>query len=617
MHTCSGPRLRGGCDLQPPFSPPPLLFVPGQPVFPRSCNFRRSLYTQESMESRLHRARILRCLDSQDITRAQERSIVSLGTRTAVMTKRPSLCLDDDAVPDTFQSRTFSQGLQRWAMRPCFEDRMEVWALEEGNLLCTRVAGPGFGVAAIEISEHIDVLAGAICEESDLDLPPSNSSDSMNIPAPFHQVTNAPSLPSPLRIEQYPSPLPPPVPVDNNLQPEPRSMPAVPNVKRGVRFVEDDKEDQIPLGYVLRIRKKREEKAKFLQEQKERRAFELERLVQEEERAQREAERREWERERLAWEKEKRAKEEERKQRQYAGEVAAARLRRDAARSGLYAPPSVDAARPQLRESKSSRLGQDLPQISTRRQGSDPVVLATGSGSPYSASPVSSNPPSNGGSPTTSVLFSRPSSIYSANTTLSSAEDMLQHRKMMNRRSSSGADSVLQQAPDRNSYYPAWPNVYGVPPLPSMPMYNMDMPLLPPAPPFMMHQNRRSNSPVSSSMSRSSSSRQKSNILSHNNSSDKISSSQRGSIRHHRRGSSNDVLKGVEKPPVVDRRSGSTADIHDPGVSAYATIPHANRSQQQLRPPPLSRSPSAWATSSLPRNARDRLPASRRQSVIT
>jgi len=403
-------------------------------------------------------------------------------------------------------------------------------------------------------------------------------------------------------------------------------MPAAPNVKRGVRFAEDDKEDQIPLGYVLRIRKRREEKAKFLREEKERRAFEQERNKQDEERTQREAERREWEQEKLAWEKEKRAQEEERKQRQFAEEIAAARLRRDAARSGYYAPPvplGMETTRPQLRESKSSRrFGQDLPPISTRRQASDLVVLATGSGSPYSASPVSSGPPSNGDSPATSALFSRPSSIHSANTTLSSAEDMLQNRKMATPRSSLGADSQ-RQAADRHSqsYYPAWSNPYPVPPLPSMPFYNMDMPLLPPTPPFMMHQNRRSQSPGSGS-NRPSSTRHKPNTLSNsnsNNSSERVStSSQRsGSLKHHRRGSSDDALKSVQKPSGLDRRSGSAADIQDRRSSAYATVPYAQHNQQQLQPSPMSRSPSAWATASLPRNARDRPSMSRRQSDIS
>lgn len=168
--------------LRPPFSPPPLLFVPGQPVFPRSSNLHHALYQQETLESRMHRTRILRCVDSQQVTRAQELSIISFGTQAAALTKRPSLQLNEEAVPNTFQSRTFSQGLQKWALRPCFEDRMDVWVPGEGDLLCTRVTGSSVGVAALEISEHLDVLAGATCDDVELE-PPSNSSALMSIPS--------------------------------------------------------------------------------------------------------------------------------------------------------------------------------------------------------------------------------------------------------------------------------------------------------------------------------------------------------------------------------------------------------------------------------------------------
>ena len=172
-------------SLQPPFSPPPVLHVPGQPIFPRSCNPRRSLYKQETLETRMHRNQILRRLDRQRLTRTQELSISSFGMLPTLTIKRPSLQLDDEAVSDSFQIRTYSQGLQRWALRPCFEDRVAVYTAEPGtgNVLCTRVAGPSFGVAALEISEALDVLAGAIVEESDLESPSINNNSSLHIPA--------------------------------------------------------------------------------------------------------------------------------------------------------------------------------------------------------------------------------------------------------------------------------------------------------------------------------------------------------------------------------------------------------------------------------------------------
>lgn len=155
---------------QPPFSPSPLLHVEGQPSYPRSSNSRRSLYKHDSLETLMHKARILRRLSRQDLTRPEELSIVSLGFSKTPPASRPSLVLDDQAVHRAHHVRKYSQGLQTWALRPCFEDRMDVWLPEEGghtappgtqSVLRTRVTGTNFGVAALEISEFTDLLAGA------------------------------------------------------------------------------------------------------------------------------------------------------------------------------------------------------------------------------------------------------------------------------------------------------------------------------------------------------------------------------------------------------------------------------------------------------------------------
>lgn len=308
---------------------------------------------------------------------------------------------------------------------------------------------------------------------------------------------------------------------------------------------------------------------------------------------------------------------EERRQRQYAEEVAAARIRRDASRSGFYVSPSPatkEKSRPALRESQSARSAQESHHGAPRRQASDSVIDAMGSGSPYSASPASSNSPSvNGGSPSASGYFSRPASEHSANTTLSSMEDV-QTRKNSNKRSSLGPDQTQRQSNRISAlYYPQWSNPYLAPPI--MPMYNLDMPLLPPAPPFMMQQSRRSGSPNSSSKSRSSSPRHTTRSSSRNDSSERVPSRQasthadRPEMQHHRRGSSDDALKALQRPVVADRRSGSAVDIHNRRSSQYALA-----SSQQSPPP--SRSQGAWPTSPVPREHRGRAPPNRRQSVI-
>lgn len=413
---------------------------------------------------------------------------------------------------------------------------------------------------------------------------------------------NQPQLPSAIRLATPPE----------------RTMPSVPTVKRGVRFAEDDKDDQIPLGYIVRIKKRREEKIKLLQEEKERRAFEEERAKQDQERMRRDAERVKWEKEKKAWELEKREMEEEKRKQQYAEEVAAARQRREAARSGFYVPtPSQEKARPQFRESRSSTSDRNSAHLHPWRQASE---VGLGSGTPYTASPASSNPPSlNGGSPNASGFFSRPESIGSANTTLSSTEDIRQ-KKNVSKRASLGADH-LQHQMVAMPYYPVWGNPYAVPMVPAVPFYhNLDMPLLPPTPPFMLQQSRRSQSPNSrSNNSRSSSPRPHSSSSQQNGgSTDRLSISQHSSSsalpihESHRRQSSDDAIKAIHRPAAPERRSGSAVDVRGRQSAQYANTAHTQRSAPQIAPPPPSRSQGQWATNTFPRDSRGRPSASQR-----
>ena len=406
---------------------------------------------------------------------------------------------------------------------------------------------------------------------------------------------------------------------------------AVPAIKRGVRFAEDDKDDQIPLSYVLRIKKRKEERARILQEERERRVYEEDRAWQEVERLRREAERQEWEREREAWEKEKRAMEEERRQRQYAEEVVAARLRRDAARSGFYvsstgSSSSRDPARPTVGTTPSATVHRDTLLLPPQRQASDSAAGAYGS-SPYSPSPSSSNPPSvHEASPTGSGFFARRSSTSSANTTLSSAEDIQIRKNKTSKRHSVASNTAAQQRqsqaiPTMPQFYPVWSNPYAMPIYPGTPMYGMDSPLLPPTPPFMMQQNSsRSGSLNSSSKSRSSS---HNHSLSNNNSSPGLSSRNSTSrMQPHCRGSSDGVLPSAQQPTVADRKSASAIDTHNRRSSTRqsSTPPSTYRPPLHLpqvhsKPQPLSPQ-GLWSSSSLSRESRGRN-TNRRQSVRT
>lgn len=275
--------------------------------------------------------------------------------------------------------------------------------------------------------------------------------------------------------------------------------------------------------------------------------------------------------------------EDERKQRLYAEEVAAARLRRESTRAGGvpsaspgFLPPSSSSSslhsernRPQ-EPRRYSRPSYDPP----RREGSDSGFLAistarspTHSNSPHSSpSPGSSRPPSIiGQSPATSSsnrnsiqVHSRPPSVYSTHT-LSSSEDVRNNGK---RNSSASVNSFRPNMDPRASMWGGSNHNLQVPPVPAMPAaFVMDMPLLPPTPPFMMHQYPRQRSP--------SNSRQK---LPSSSSSDRMS--QQSPYRHsppphppspasangrpeyrptHSRKSSNDTTRRASMPVPQDR----------------------------------------------------------------
>jgi hypothetical protein len=270
----------------------------------------------------------------------------------------------------------------------------------------------------------------------------------------------------------------------------PASTAAVSSSRRGVRFAENvDKEDQVPLGYILRHRKRREEKTLFLQRERARREHEEEKLRHD-------AERQQWEKEKRQWQKEKRVIEDAKRQKQYAEEIAAARVRRetqhslhssqakeqDRAYSEAYSRPSYDPRR-QVESTSHSRASHARnDSSSSSRQGS---LLQ-----PENASPLASHP------------VSVPS--------VTSSEDVRARITQNNWRASMLSDSSqLPVTPPIFPYgwspVPPMPQMLPIPAfspvqaMPIMPQFPMNMPLLPPTAPFMRQQYERSRSPDSSS----------------------------------------------------------------------------------------------------------------------
>lgn len=260
--------------------------------------------------------------------------------------------------------------------------------------------------------------------------------------------------------------------------------PAFNSSRRGVRFAEeeDDKEENIPLGYVLRHQKRREEKAQFLKRQKELRAHD-------EERQKHEAERQRWQKERDQWKREMQAIEEEKRKKAYAEEVIAARARRESRMS--YFPSS---------SSLTQQVDGDGGRVNKYHR---PAYDARSKPEEQSPSPRSRNQSSSSSRPGStyhspnSVTGSRPASTYSVH---SSMEDVRLREHRTGSRRGSMVSEASQAQTQRGSLYaygwgvpvppvPAFPvNVMPSMPIMAMPQYVMDMPLMPPNAPFMAQQ---------------------------------------------------------------------------------------------------------------------------------
>ncbi|KAG5342537.1 hypothetical protein C0989_000665 [Termitomyces sp. Mn162] len=551
----------------------------GPYVFPKSVNRATLLPRSHSLATLTLKKRLLRRLQDgrhQDgrhaFSESELHSIASLSARRitpVVPVNQLPHPFNESAPSKTTIISSSCPGLGTWISRPCFEDRYDLFIPgQDGSISRQLIVGSDLAVAALEFSEGIEAMADPdplpqfTVDISSETVPASPSSSGHSRNSPYIPA------PSPLRNEHNPPP-PPSVSATQLVSPVvPTLTETDPSVKRGVRFAEDGKDDVIPLGYVLRMKKKREEKAKFLKAEQVRRLQEEERMRHEEERRKRDAERAVWEKERQSWEKEKRAMEEERRQRKYAEEVAAARLRREAQRAGgvpalkasegsAFLGPSTNAsyfpasassstsernnpstARTHFRSAYDDGGASYLP----RREASEPnlptrfstnlaaslPITPSPRGSFMSHSPSSSPPSVNIERPPSPESSSplpgtRPPSNHSSQELLSSSEDVKAAVAAAASRAKRHSSAVSISTSRNNSNtsllsdrasYPVWTGsnhslnnmVSPVPMIPSMQMQMMpmpafavmDMPLLPPTPPFMMQQYpRHSGSPGS------------------------------------------------------------------------------------------------------------------------
>ncbi|TFK55943.1 hypothetical protein OE88DRAFT_1804728 [Heliocybe sulcata] len=626
-------------NLTPPFFPPPCLHPPSGPLFPRSCNLARTLPFEDSTASYMHKTVLLRRLRSNKLSRPEALSIAPFATKIVGQpkSKMRSVSPEAEAAVEAKRVERFSEGLRRWACRPCFEDRMVLWEPAEAasgrsDISWKRVTGngKGYGVASLEFSEGLEALAGLLEEElpegpasseavsysiEDVRAPPTALSPSVHVPLD-HKSSSKPNLPSlfgsrqgsmPSLAIHVPRPAPLSIPSSPSTAPTspespmpsyPRRSPAPTDTKSlavptpSKDETADDIADRIPLGYALRLKKQREQKARFLQEEKQRRVLEEKKTIVEE-RRKHEEEKLQWEKERKAWELEKKAMEEEKKRKKYKDEVVAARMRREEERSGARRVPVVESDR------EESRTRRETSRSRPNRQMSDPHLPA----------PPVSRPAS------VAETHHRPLSMYSATRGASTEDVRLKDRgRKPSRRQSSGSDAQGSSMPVAP---PSTWSMYGMPAVPPVPVMAMppyvaspyadSMPLLPPNAPFMSQgygdrnrsrsrsgsKSRRDGSPSSGSSSRSRPQSYRSNSSSehvHHVQGTSNSSSHRGHERRPSGGESPSRLSVPRSTLGTQGRSYSGSDVE----RRYSSVRGQSSSSPSTSSRPTIVSSASW-----------------------
>jgi hypothetical protein len=81
----------------------------------------------------------------------------------------PAYNPDIDTWPKAQFSRSSSEGLGNWVARPYYEDRVLVWTRQElsGEFVPSGISGSQFGIAALEFSEPLQIMAGLLSDIDD------------------------------------------------------------------------------------------------------------------------------------------------------------------------------------------------------------------------------------------------------------------------------------------------------------------------------------------------------------------------------------------------------------------------------------------------------------------
>jgi hypothetical protein len=137
----------------------PLASSSAAPLYPRSSNGSINLPRKRSIRYNMFQKRLLQRMEetSSDtapfpyvVANRKPVPIESLSSLPTHVTVWPSKAL---------HVSTFSVGLKRWITRPCFEETHSDYFLSEDGVKARPIIGSSLGVATIEYSETLDILA--------------------------------------------------------------------------------------------------------------------------------------------------------------------------------------------------------------------------------------------------------------------------------------------------------------------------------------------------------------------------------------------------------------------------------------------------------------------------
>ena len=170
--------------LVPPTSAPPLVQTTSSVPFPRSSNkvhlhpgIFGAIHVQHSpLHAEIFRKRLLRRIERRILTASEQASIQALANRSAKprdANKRRLPAAEETYEDSKAVGGGWSKGMKRWAMRPCFEERVVMWKPHASGIVrCAVEKDSRCGVAALEFSEGAEALAG-LHRQNELPPPPS------------------------------------------------------------------------------------------------------------------------------------------------------------------------------------------------------------------------------------------------------------------------------------------------------------------------------------------------------------------------------------------------------------------------------------------------------------